>query len=406
METLFLRFLAHTQENEIDVETSVQWVLETEGAEANNCGTVKLNNVAELIQDRKVVILLPVEQFYIGQVAVQTKNKKQLQKAVPYALEDELTEDIENLHFALGDRTANREIAVAAISRAYLNHLIKILSNASIFPDIITADIYGLEHHPGQWTLCIHNGRVLTRTSAWNGFACELGDFNDFMQIAVSEQESPPDKLIVHSHPDEKIEEIIKLEHADLDDFWSPSVFVRGFTSDNCINLLQGEYAKADKAHKIIRPWKIAAALAVIWVAISILHTVIEYNRYTRHNDHLANEIEQTFKRAFPDVRKVVNARVQMEQRIKKLTSENTQNDSGSFLKFLHQAGYELYKDPSVSITDIQYKNSQLTLEVKAKDIQILETVKNKLISKEINAELQTAKTVDDFVLARMLVSE
>ena len=55
METLFLRFLANTENRVIDEDTSVRWVLVTENTDANNCGTVKLANAAELIQDRKIV---------------------------------------------------------------------------------------------------------------------------------------------------------------------------------------------------------------------------------------------------------------------------------------------------------------------------------------------------------------
>ena len=65
-----------------------------------------------------------------------------------------------------------------------------------------------------------------------------------------------------------------------------------------------------------------------------------------------------------------------------------------------------LYKDPRISITDMQYKNNQLSLDIKTNNIQLLEAVKSKLQSKNINAELQTAKTVEDFVMARMQVSE
>lgn len=406
METLFLRFFVSPDTRVIDEDTSVKWVLEKDGDDANDCGTVKLSNAAELIQDRRVVILLPLEQLYISSVSVQTKNKKQLEKAVPFALEDDLVQDIEDMHFALGRRTENREIPVSVISKAHLDHLIKMLSNVNILPDIITADIYGLEYSDEQWTLCIDDGHVIARTSEWDGFTCEAADFVEFMQIAVNEQEQAPNKIFVYSHPDEKIENISKLNNVQLDDFWSPSAFIKGFTADSCINLLQGSYAKADKTHKTIRPWKIAAALAAIWIAISMLHTTIEYNRYNKLNESLTSEINQVFKATFPDINKVVNARVQMEQRLKKLSSSNSQTSNADFLKFLHQSGYELYKNPNISIVDIQYKNQQLSLDIKAKDIQMLEAVKTKLQSKNIKAELQTTKQVDDFVLTRMLVSE
>ena len=406
METLFLRFLANSEHRIIDEDTSVRWVLETDDTEANNCGTVKLSHASTLIQDRRVVILLPIEHLYVTSVAVQTKNRKQLEKAIPYALEDDLTEDIEKLHFSLGKRTENGEIPVIVIARANLDHLIATLSAVNILPDIITSDIFGLDWNKDQWTLCIDDNHLLARTSLWNGFGCETSDFTDFMQVAVSEDNATPNRIETYSHPDENLEKISALENIHFDDFWSPTAFIRGFNEDVCINLLQGSYVKADKQHKIIRPWKIAAGLAVIWIAISMAHVGIEYSRLNNLDAKLTAEIDQVFKRTFPEVKNIVNARVQMEQRFKDLTNTGKNNSNADFLKFLHQSGYELYKDPNVSITDMQYKNSELSLEIKTKNIQILEAVKSKLQSKNIKAELQTAKSVDDFVIARMQVSE
>ncbi len=406
METLFLRFTSHSENRVIDEDTSVNWVLLTDDTEANNCGTVKLSHASSLIQDRKVVILLPIEHVFVTTVAVQTKNRKQLEKAIPYTLEDDLTEDIEDVHFALGKRTDKGEIPVIVISRSILDHLIEVLSRVNILPDIITADVFGLEWTDNQWTLCIDNQHLLARTNQWSGFGCETSDFVDYIKAAISEQGQEPERIHVFSHPDENLEYIGKLNNVSFDDFWSPTAFIRGFEEDACINLLQGSYAKADKQHKTVRPWKIAAGLAAIWFVISLAHVGLEYSRLSSIDSKLSAQIEQVFKKTFPDVKRIVNPRLQMEQRLKKLTDTGSSSSNADFLKYLHQSGYELYKDPGVSITDIQFKNNELTLEIKTKNIQTLEAVKTKLQSKQLNAELQTAKTIDDFVLARMLVKE
>ena len=408
METIFFRFTANPEYRVIDEDTSVRWVLETDDSEANDCGTVKLSNAASLIQDRKVVILLPVENLFITTVSVQTKNKKQLEKAIPYALEDELTEDIENLHFALGKRTDDGEIPVMVISNANLDHLISVLSNVNILPDIITADIFGLNWSGDQWTFCIDDKHLLARTSEWTGFGCDAEDFEDFMSVAVNELDSAPENIEIYSHPDENLEKFAQLKNVRFDDFWSPTSFTRGFNDNICINLLQGSYAKADKTHKTIRPWKIAAALAAVWITISMAHIWIEYSKLNNLDKELTAKIEQVFKKTFPEAKNVNigNVRIRMEQKLGKLTNTNSNSSSADFLEFLHQAGYELYKDPNISIRDVQYKNNQLSLEIKTKNIQILEGVKTKLQSKNVNAELQAAKTEGNFVVARMQVSE
>ena len=210
----------------------------------------------------------------------------------------------------------------------------------------------------------------------------------------------------VYRHPDEDVLNLSQIANVYIRENWSPVVCVEGFREDQCINLLQGPYAKADKQHKTIRPWKIAAGLAAIWIALSMLHVGIDYWKLNRENAALHAEIEQVFRKTFPEVKNVVNARVQMEQRLKELAGNETEKGSGDFLKLLHQSGYELNKDKDTQVNNLLFKNNQLTLDINAKDIQILEAVKTKLQSKDLTAELKSAETVADLIHARMLVSE
>ena len=409
METLFLRFLANAELHSIDEETSVRWILSSTDNSEENCGIVKLANIPELIHDRKIVILLPIETLYISTVTLQTKNRKQLEKAIPFALEDDLTEDIESLHFAYGQRSSDNQIPVMVISRNQLDALLSTLNELRIIPDIITADIFGLPwEHQSRWSVRIESNHAIVRTREWSGFACETSDIIDFINLASLENEQPPEIISVKAHPDEDLTELKKLANVQVDEHWSPAAFVDGFEQSAAINLLQGSYAKEDKQHKTILPWKVAAGLAVVWIAITMAHISIEYYRYKDLDEKLTVEIEQTLLKTFPDIQRIPKgaARSMMEQRLNRLTSQ-TDSDSkhADFLKLLHQSGYELGKNQNVSILDFDYKNNQLSLEIKASDVQILENVKTRLKSRNIEAELQTAKTVDDHVLARMDIS-
>ena len=406
MEILFLRFLSYNEQHLIDEDTTVRWVLLTDEDEAANHGNIKLSNVASLIQDRKVVILLPVEDFFITTVTVQTKNRKQLEKAVPYALEDDLAEDIEELHFALGERNSAGDIPVMVIAKAKLDHIIEVLNNVNILPDFISADIFGLKWTDKQWIACIEDQHVIARTGQSGGFACESGDFKDFIQIAGEDHEFVPEIIEVFRHPDEDMLEITQVSNVYVHDNWEPTAYIQGFDLDKSINLLQGPYAKADKTHKTIRPWKIAAALAAIWVGLSMTQVGIEYWKLNGVNEKLNADIEQVFRRTFPEIKNVVNARVQMEQRIKELSRTGNEAKGADFLKLLHHSGYELNKDKNTAINALQYNGNELSLEIRAGDVQVLESVKTKLQSKKINAELKSADSVDNKIHARMLVSE
>ena len=406
METLFLKFMVNSEDRVVDEDTAVRWMLLTDNENTDNCGKIKLSHAASLIQDRKVVILLPIEDLFITTVAVQTRNRKQLEKAIPFALEDELAEDIEALHFSIGQRTADGEYPVIVISKAKLDHLISTLSGANILPDIITTDLFGLKWTENQWIACIDEQHVIVRTGPSSGFGCETLHFKDFIQIASSGKGASPEIIEVYRHPDEDILDITQAPNVYIHDSWSPTICISGFNEDQCINLLQGPYAKADKTHKTIRPWKIAAGLAAIWFILSLLLVSIDYLKLNSSAKKLDADIEQIFRRTFPEVKNIVNARVQMEQRIKALSSPGSTQGETDFLKLLHHSGYELNKDTNTSITSLFYKNNELALEISAKDVQVLENVKNKLQSKNIKAELQSANSVADKINARMLVSE
>ena len=409
MEILFLRFLANTELHLVDEETAIRWIIYSTENNEENCGIVKLANIPKLIQDRKVIILLPIESLFITTVAIQTHNRKQLEKAIPYALEDDLTEDIESLHFAYGHRTHDNEIPVTVISKHRLDNLLDVLRELRIIPDIITADIFGLpwkqERH---WHVRINSNHATVRTGEWSGFACDANDLIDFINLASSDSEHPPGLITVKSHPDEDLTEIRKLANVEISSSWSPASFVDGFDQATCINILQGSYAKEDKQHKTILPWKIAAGLALAWLAVTMAHISIEYYQYKNLDAKLTAEVERTLLDTFPDIKRIPKgaARSMMEQRLKRLSVRNSGDKNTDFLKLLHQSGYELGKNQDVSILDFDYRNNELSLEIKASDVQVLENVKTKLQSKNINAELQTAKSVDNYVLARMDISE
>jgi len=50
---------------------------------------------------RRVLLIIPNEDVVLTSVKIPSKNKKQLLQAIPFALEENLAEDIEDLHFSI-----------------------------------------------------------------------------------------------------------------------------------------------------------------------------------------------------------------------------------------------------------------------------------------------------------------
>src|SRR5262245_53754069 len=79
----------------------------------------ELIKIAKTIQ--KIIVLVPGEDVLLIQVQLPKMSKARLAKAIPYALEDQITEDPDNLHFAISKVKENGLIAVAVVNKKRMN---------------------------------------------------------------------------------------------------------------------------------------------------------------------------------------------------------------------------------------------------------------------------------------------
>ena len=71
----------------------------------------------------KVVALAPATQILLAEPALPPGSGVKLARAVPFALEEQLTEDIDQLSFAIGRRRSGGATPVAAVSRDVLRRI-------------------------------------------------------------------------------------------------------------------------------------------------------------------------------------------------------------------------------------------------------------------------------------------
>jgi general secretion pathway protein L len=70
-----------------------------------------LSLAAARISGRRVCVLVSGADVLLAEPEVPIKAGAKLQQLVPYALEEQLAEDIDQLHFAIGKRAADSAIA-------------------------------------------------------------------------------------------------------------------------------------------------------------------------------------------------------------------------------------------------------------------------------------------------------
>ena len=96
----------------------LRWaVCDDKSKTAKNHGHGGFADAAKAAERRKVIMVVAGTEVLLEEAVVPTTNLSKALKAVPYALEEQLAQDIEASHFAFGSRRKNNHIPVAVIAR-------------------------------------------------------------------------------------------------------------------------------------------------------------------------------------------------------------------------------------------------------------------------------------------------
>ena len=389
----------------------VKWIkLDEEGVPITRGAEAQLEQVSSVTQNANVIVLLPLEQMLLTSVNTRARKHKHLQKAVPFALEDELAEDVENLHFALGQRFGENDFPVAVINKNILDAILEELSNVNSYPDLLTADIFGLPFREGTWSILIENERALVRTAIYQGFTIDLHNLQQMLTSSLRQAKETPAELNVYCCDDQQtgIKKLnLPISTNELDDC-PPGLFADGFDENVCINLLQSSYKDKDKKHRQVGAWKVAAILFGVWIVLSFISVFLDHRRLSKQEEYLDAQIVEIMSQAFPDMDNVSadSARTKMEARLKNFINLTSASSRSDFMELLAMSGESMKQAGKIYIDAVSYREGKLNMSVKSSDVQILDTVKQSLKSKNYIADIQSANTQGNSVEAKLVIAK
>jgi len=352
---------------------------------------------------RRVVVFVPASDVRLAVVKVPVKQPSKVLQAVRYALEEQVAEDVESLHFAIGTRREDGSHPVAIISRTRLTRVLALLRARGLQPDLVVPETLALpppsvDH---AWSGLADGELVVVRSGDWSGFSCTADDLASYLGMA------DPDK----THP-------LRLQVAgDAQVDWSrlewpvtllpqPSALTAlaaNLKPEQSINLLQGTYAQSRDIERLWKPWRLSAALLLSWIVVGAI-------AYIADGWSLASELRRQdeaniarFQQLFPDQTRVVDLAAQLDQQMRALTAGAGANGPLPLFEPLAQA---LAASPGLKLTGLQYREGSLFLSFTATDLQVLEGLRNWFSSRPGMAlEVQSANAESGAVQIRARLS-
>jgi general secretion pathway protein L len=371
-----------------------------------------LAEASQLAKGRRTLVFIPAAELLITEVRIPTKNRQRLIQAVPFSLENELTEDISQLHFAIGSTTSDDTTPVLVIARQRLEHWLETLESAGIEPLAIYVDLLSLPYTNETWSLYQDIQILNARTAQQRGFSADAVNGEAVLRLALDQSELPPQRIDLYQSPD--CTDPIDL--SELDDIYeiNPKPLathgeLTALLSDNLqerqqINLLQGEYQRVDKLTLQWKRWLPAAVLAAVYISLSLLTSIQDYRHYQQRSAALDKQIKATFQQAFPEVKRVVDPKAQMEQKLKSLRG----GQSGSFMQFTAlfvPAASVIKSSPSTTLENISFRDGKLDLQIIIKELQALEGLKQAIEAKKLAVEIISANAAGNQVTAHIRIT-
>jgi len=340
-----------------------------------------LTNAAELIElksragGRSIIALVPSCDITFKEVELPGRSNKQLLNALPYMLEQELSSDIDKLHFSVLGKVANT-VSVAVIAHDKMQQWQSWLSDAELVCEQFIPDVLTLPYSDESWSAIELDGQWLIRQTRTQGICIETALLSFVLATSDHVDEEAMQTVTSYSAIDH-----LKLDHWQQNTIELPMKLCAEGAVTSRYNLLQGEYKIAREENVALKLWRgtaIAAGLAIVMI---FANQFVMLNKLNQQQVALDNEIKQVYKTVFKPKKMRLNARLVKKQMQNRLNGLRGGGDDSGFLVMLSKLTPTFKQSPGIKPISVRFDTKQATLRLQASaaDFQVFEKFKSSL---------------------------
>ncbi len=397
---------------------SPRWmVCNTDGHVVVNAMSGELMQAASMATGRRVVAILPAGEALVTDSEAPAKSAAKLAQVIPYALEERVADEIENLHFALGDRdAATGRVPVVVIERARIDARLAELRAAGLNPTALYSEASLLPAMPGQLIALLDGDSLTLRSADSPPLVMPALSIHDAFEIALASQpapvpglEAPAPGLLVYAGHDEW------QAHQATVDAWRDrftgvkvqllpdgplTLLAPAAAADEAINLLQGPLAVSSPLETGWRAWRVAAVLAGVLLCQHLGAKFFELSRLKKTEAALETSIDEAFRSAMPGAQNTTDARRRIARRLEEVRS----GGGGALLPALAALAAARNAAPNTTVEGINYRDGVLDLRVIAPDAASLDAISQQLRATSWQAEIKDLTASGDSYRGRVQI--
>lgn len=326
---------------------------------------------------QKVVLVVPGREVLLTRVEPPVgARRRQLERAVPYLLEDDLLNSVEQLHFALGRVGSDGRLAVAVVAKKVMDGWMAFVDSLGIQPHAMICDTLMLPWTPGKWQIFLDDQTAWVRHGETDGFMVERANLGIFLSLALKRPDLP-----------ERIRMVDFSREPDATDWSGLEVpvdrhvghreriveLVSGGMETGGINFLQGPYRAVGLFGGGWKQIRWSLLLLLLWLVARTVVGLVEVEYLSKREADLKNQARTILTGVFPDMGVIVNPKGQMMQRLEELKAREGKSQKGGFMEWFAKVGLAAKGQEGLLFNKVNYREGTLEVFVKSPDMGRLE---------------------------------
>lgn len=397
--------------------------------------TGDINLLAESIQGKSVILLLPGQSAVSMHVETDLKDRKLINKVLPFQVEDHIIDGLEDMAFAYGP-VKDGALTLCYTNEEFARAAVDSLEATGAQVQRVLVDYLELSREENGFTLILEHDQLLVADDQGSGFCVDFGLAPLLLKSLFADRASPKLLLVAGSEgelshlkamlPESALasEQTIAPENktddldAELDlDSETPVVAQTLVTEElggfwdfvlvqakPAIDFRQGRLARQLPFAKWFKEWRLPAAAAAVAFGLAMLTATLELTTTRKQYRQYVAERDGFYRQVIPGGG-TVNEPVKT---LKAKLGGSGQTPGSNLVGILSNIGPAIsaHKDVKVSSFRYTHENHELQLNLEAKDIATLEAVRNQIAQTGLKAEIKRASVAGDVNQALMRITE
>ena len=406
------------------------WVLHDASGDSQARGTADPRDVIEqtlsqnALENVLLIGLVPGDEALFCVADIPAKQTRFIQQALPYAVEEQIAQDIDSVHLALGSRIEGG-FRVAAIDRERMANWIDLFSGwdhlrlDAIFPDAAL-----LPETDGGWSICLDgdNAMLISDRGEWLSIQSRnLAMFGYTMATPPSEEVVAEVPVTIYGTEQEldqqqaAISELrgagrlrVRLETIELMPLELLAHAHHHHLSEP-INLCQGSFGVKTGKASPLRAWKPLIAVACVWFVIQLGVEAGMGYYHQKHADETREQAMAIYRDTFPNDQRTHagNVRRVIEGQLRTIGSGGPSADFITLMKYTGDQYAKVPQNQSLTFNSINYSRSrgELVVDIRADSYDRMSALRSGLTQQGLEAQIGSVVNESSGARGRLTVS-